>query len=99
MRGWSDEAIKEGIDKVVICVCTSVLECLSALTSVTANICVLSEGSWGQVKLQESNAVENVESFKPISVGAVSYTSPSFIFQGIKRLVWFNHAFSFPCPV
>lgn len=45
MLGWSDEAIKEGIDKVIICVRQCVFECLSALTSVTANICVLSERS------------------------------------------------------
>lgn len=45
MLEWSDEAIKEGIDRAMICVCASVFLSAPLLSSVTINNCVLSEVS------------------------------------------------------
>lgn len=42
MLGWSDEAIKEGIDKVMICVCVWVFV-FSHLSNRRYTVCVLSE--------------------------------------------------------
>lgn len=62
MPGWSDEAIKEGIDKVMICVCASVLALARSQFSngQKAYLCIIWGVTEGRYSYRESVKLDAV---------------------------------------